>query len=102
MSLKRRLGKLEAHSGSPYGGVASPRTWERYFHTHENVRREIDGLEPLPDLPYTKEDREDDKRTLEETIPTYRNGGGWNTDASRDFLDYWERETMNRMEGNHA
>ena len=106
MSLKKRLEQLEEQFKSgeqtnPGGGMSS-REWELFFHVHENAHRELDGLEALPPLEYTEEDREDDKSTLEETIPAYRNGGGWNTDASRDFLDYWERETMNRMEGNHA
>lgn len=101
-SLKSRLARLENRSVSergPYGAGISERGWERYLHAHENARRWLRGLEPLPDLPYTQEDREDDQRTLEETIPAYRNGGGWNTEESRVFLDCWERNTRERLYG---
>jgi hypothetical protein len=98
-SLKSRLDRLEAHLDPPKAGVASPRMWERYFHTYENARRQISGLKQLPDLPYIHEDREEDLDILEKTIPAYRNSGGWNTEESRAFLDDWERDTREKLYG---
>lgn len=71
--------------------------WERYFHAFENGRRELQGLEPLPDLPYTEEDREEDRRFLEETIPEYRAGPGWQSEEARDVLDAWQRMIEERL-----
>ncbi|MEJ7815480.1 MAG: hypothetical protein WKF53_09935 [Rubrobacter sp.] len=100
--MRCRLERLENHSVSKrvYGAGMSARGWERYFHACENARRELRGLEPLPELTYTKEDREEDQRTLEETIPVYRNSGGWETEEARAFLDDWERRTRERTERN--
>ena len=100
-SLESRLARLENRSASKreaYGAGISRRSWERYFHTHENTRRRLRGLEPLPDLPYTQEDHEEDLDTLETTIPAYRNSGGWETEESRAFLDRWERDIRERLE----
>lgn len=98
-SLKSRLDRLETRSNPPVTGRLSPRGWERYFHTRENTRRVNTGLEPLPALLYTKEDREEDLETLETTIPAYKNSRGWQTEESRNFLDEWERETRERLYG---
>ena len=101
-SLEKRISELEARSVSKrgaYGAGMSQRGWERYFRTHENARRGLRGLEPLPDLPYTQEDREDDERTLEETIPAYRSSGGWETEESRAFREGWERDIRERLYG---
>jgi hypothetical protein len=98
-SLKSRLDRLEARSNPPPAGRLSPRAWERYLHVHENARRVNIGLEPLPDLPYTKEDHEEDLDTLQTTIAAYRNSAGWKTEESRAFLDEWERETRERLYG---
>jgi hypothetical protein len=70
---------------------------ERYFHAHENARREIEGREPLPELPYTEEDREDDMRFLEEIIPAYRAGPGWQTEEAQAVLDAWEQHTREKL-----
>jgi hypothetical protein len=75
------------------------RLWERLFHAHENARRELDGREPLPDLPYTEEDRENDRRFLEEDIPAYRAGKGWQTEEAKAVLDYWQQHTEERLKG---
>jgi hypothetical protein len=69
---------------------------ERFLHAQENARREIQGLEPLPDLPYTDADREDDRRFLEETLPAYRERPGWQSEEARVFLDAWEQQTLKR------
>jgi hypothetical protein len=99
VSVRKRLERLEASAPRRTGQHANwSRTWERYFHAHENARREIDGLEPLPELPYTKEDYDDDLNTLNTTIPSYRDNGGWTSEASRAFLDEWEREASKRVE----
>ena len=92
MSLRHRLERLEARHEAKPGGECrqNARLWERFFHTHENARRELLGLEPLPDLPYTEEDREreDDRRFLGEIIPAYRAGPGWQTEEAKAVLDY--------------
>jgi hypothetical protein len=103
MSLRNRLEKLEGHGAAreaPGGGMS--RCMERYVHAHENARREIEGREPLPDLPYTEEDREDDRACLLEVIPAYRAATGWQTEKARNFLDAWEqriREKLAKLEG---
>jgi len=70
---------------------------ERFLHLHENASREIAGLEPLPDLPYTQEDREDDRRSLEEVIPSYRASPGYQSGEGKYFLDEWEQATRERL-----
>ena len=99
MSLHRRLERLETLSG----GRAEPaqaklsRAMERWLHAHENARRVIEGREPLPDLPYTDEDRENDRAFLQEGIPAYRAGPGWQTEEARAVLDYWEQSLRERL-----
>lgn len=100
MALRYRLKRLEDCHGGTAGGVFPPqknrRLWERYFHAHENARRELYGLEPLPDLPYTEEDRQDDRRCLQETIPAYREV--WHTEEGQAFLNTWEQDIKTRLE----
>ena len=98
MSLRGRLERLEAFAGSSAGQGRS-RAMEVYLHAHEQERRERAGLEPLPDLPYTEEDREEDRRLLEETIPAYRAAPGWQTEEARAVLDNWHRQTEERLKG---
>jgi hypothetical protein len=50
-------------------------------------------------VPYTEEDRENDRRFLEETIPAYRAGPGWQTEEAKAVLDYWQQQTLKRLEG---
>ena len=98
--VRRRLERLEAGAGqriSEAGRDFSPRQWERLFLAHENARREIDGLQPLPDPPYTEENREDDQRTLEEIIPSYRSSPAWRTEEAQAFLGEWERELKEHL-----
>jgi hypothetical protein len=99
VSLRDRLEKLEGRAAVQ----ASPtpqrsRAMERFLHLYENARREIQGLEPLPDLPYTEEDREDDRRCLAEVIPAYRTSPGYQHGESKAFLDHWEQTTSERLE----
>jgi hypothetical protein len=103
VSMRKRLERLEARGSRRTGQhVNRSRTWERYFHYLENARREIDGLEPLPELPYTKEDYDDDLNTLSITIPSYRDSRGWTSEASRAFLVEWGSEARKRIERNEA
>lgn len=99
MSLRDRLEKLERLEclAAPNTGQGRSRVMERLLHTLENARRELDGRELLPDLPYTQEDREDDRRFLEETIHAYRAGPGWQTEEARAILDYWQEQTEERL-----
>ncbi len=99
-SIERRLERLESRTTWKRGrhaASASQRAWERYFHAHENARRELDGLEPLSELPYTEEDREDDQRTLEQAIPAAREDPAWQTRDAKAFLDEWERDLRDRL-----
>jgi hypothetical protein len=99
MSLEKRLEKLEEQlrSGEGPGGGTSPREWEQLFHAQENARRELHGLEPLPDLPYTEEDRENDLDTLQRVIPTYRASAGWQSEEVQTKLDAWEEQLKQRI-----
>jgi hypothetical protein len=71
----------------------------RFLHEIGQARRRLAGLVPEDDLPYTEEDRENDRRFLEETIPAYRAGPGWQTEEARAVLDYWQQQTLKRLEG---
>ena len=97
MSLRRRLERLEASAGAKAEPQQNSRLWERYLHSHEQARREIEGREPLPDLPYTAEDLEDDRRCLEETIPAYRAEPGYESGEGKDFLDQWEQSIRDKL-----
>jgi hypothetical protein len=99
-SLERRLEELEEQfrSGEQAGGGTSPREWEQLFHAQENSRREFHGLEPLPDLPYTEEDRENDLDTLAYVIPVYRASLGWQSEEGQTKLDAWEEQLKQRIE----
>jgi hypothetical protein len=99
--LERRLERLEGNATGKAGHVpkATPRYLQRYFKALANHRRAEAGLEPLA---YTEEDREDDRRCLEEVIPVYRAASGWQTEEARRFLDAWEqhiREKLAKLEG---
>lgn len=98
MSLHKRLEDLEARTQTQQGYEVS-RSMEHFFHAHENARREIHGLEPLDDLPYTKEDYQDDLKVLGEHIPKMRAEPGWQAGKEKTFLDEWERKTRERTEG---
>jgi hypothetical protein len=97
MSLDKRIERLEALTGGKGEPPKLPRAMERLLHLHENARREMHGLEPLPDLPYTDEDREDDRRLLQETISQYRMSPGYQSGEGKAFLDHWEQETKERL-----
>jgi hypothetical protein len=96
VSLRDRLEKLESRSAEREAPQRS-RVMERYFHAHENARREIEGREPLPELPYTDEDREDDRRCLEEIIPRYRSSPGYQSGDGKAFLDQWEQSIRDNL-----
>jgi hypothetical protein len=99
VSLHKRLERLEGLTGGkaeiPQAKLS--RTMERWLHAHENARREIEGREPLPDLPYTDEDREDDRRCLAETIPAYRTSPGYQHGEGKAFLDEWEQSIRDKL-----
>ena len=71
---------------------------ERLLHALENARREIEGREPLQDLPYTEEDRREDEEFLAHTLPTYRASPGWQTEEAQSVLDDWEKHTLERLQ----
>ena len=100
MSIHKPLERLEGRAAQEAPGAVSKsreRLWERYFHTYENARREIAGLEPLPELPYTEEDRADDMDTLAETIPAYRASPGYQSGEGKAFLDHWEQSLREKL-----
>jgi hypothetical protein len=72
---------------------------ERLLHALENGRREIEGREPLPELPYTEEERDDDRKFLQETIPAYQASPGWHSEEARAVLDAWEQRIEERLKG---
>jgi hypothetical protein len=97
VSLRDRLERLEVLSSPKAGPPQSSRVMERFFHAHENARREIEGREPLPELPYTEEDRKDDRRCLAEVIPQYRMSPGYQRGEGKAFLEHWEQTTRERL-----
>jgi hypothetical protein len=98
-SIERRLERLERLAESPHEDKSeSTRYMERFLHLLENAHREIEGREPLPDLPYTEEDRKDDEEFLRETLPTYRASPGWQTQEAQSVLDEWQKHTMHSLE----
>jgi hypothetical protein len=111
VGIRRRLERLEERHGG--GGSALPgedparaalrsRMFERLFHAFENGRRELDGLEPMPDLDYTEEDRRIDAWWLDEGIPTYRRSGGWRGGEGQRILDLWQEQVEERLKGDSA
>jgi hypothetical protein len=98
MSIHKRLERLEVKVGGKAEPPRTSRVMERYLHAHENARREIEEREPLPDLPYTEEDRNDDRRCLAEVIPAYRTSPGYQHGEGKAFLDQWEQTTRERLE----
>ncbi len=110
MSLHRRLERLEdaprrvgavasvtVGGGAP--GAAAPAADGEVLHEIGQARRHLAGLVPEDDLPYTEEDRENDRRFLGETILAYRAGLGWQTEEAKAVLDYWQQQTLKRLEG---
>lgn len=95
--MHKRLEDLEARTQKQQG-YEVPRSMERYFHALTNARRQEAGLEPLPDLPYIKEDYEDDLKVLGEHLPTMRTDLGWQTEEAKSLLDQWERTVKERIE----
>ncbi len=91
--MHRRLERLEARTPRQQG-YQVPRHMERFFHAMESARRELEGLEPLPDLECTEEDYQDAMNT----IAAYRAEPGWQIGEAKAFLDQWEQETRERME----
>src|SRR5215212_1181796 len=98
-SIEYRLEKLERLTESHHEDKSgSTRSMERFLHALENARREIEGREPLPDLPYTEEDRQDDEEFLREMLPVYRASPGWQTQEAQSVLDEWEKHTLHSLE----
>jgi hypothetical protein len=92
VSLRRRLERLEEQAD--ISEAETPRYLERYLKALENIQRAEAGEPPLP---YTEEDREDDRRCLDETIPAYRAAPGWQSQEARMLLDRWERDIRARL-----
>jgi hypothetical protein len=96
VSIESRLDNLERRSASrraDKGGI--PRYVQRYLRELANIRRCEAGLEEP--LPYSLEDLEDDRRCLEEIIPTYRGNPGWQTEAAKSFLDKLEQHIRENL-----
>ncbi len=75
------------------------RVMTRLLHEMGQARRRLAGLVPEDDLPYTEEDRENDRRFLEEDIPAYRAGPGWQTEEAKAVLAYWQQRAEERLKG---
>lgn len=102
--LDRRIQRLELHfehaPNSPETDEAARdrrRRVNKYFTLIARWRREQAGL-PVEDLPYTKEDYDDDIDTLERIIPRMREARGWQSGEAREFLDTWEDTTRKKLE----
>jgi hypothetical protein len=94
--IEHRLDNLERRSASRRTGKGgSPRALRAYFRALENLDREKVGLPPLP---YTEEDRREDKEFLLETLPVYRASLGWQGEEAQSVLDEWERNTRERLQ----
>lgn len=102
-SIEHRLERLERLAESRHeDNSGSTRDMERFLHALENARREIEGREPLPELPYTEEDRKNDEEFLRETLPVYRASLGWQSEEAQHVLDEWEEHTLQKLEkGEH-
>jgi hypothetical protein len=99
--INNRLKRLEERASANKVWSRS-RYMERFLHVLENARREIEGREPLPDLPYTEEDRQDDEEFLRETLPAYRANPGWQTEEAQSVLDEGAKHTLQKQEkGQH-
>ena len=100
-SIEKRLQALEDRADSEVKRrVFIPRSMERLWHAQKNADRVRAGFPPLPNLEYTREDYEDDLKTLDEYIPKMRAEPGWQTEEGRAFLDQGERVTRERIERN--
>jgi hypothetical protein len=97
--IEHRLARLERLAESPHEDKSgSTRSMEHFLHAVENAHREIEGREPLPELPYTEEDRRDDEEFLRETLPAYRASPGWQTEEAQRILNEWEKHTLHSLE----
>jgi len=98
-SLERRLERLEVcgRPGARRSGRSTPDYLEALFRALENHERVSAGLASLP-LPYTDEDRRNDERFLQETLPAYRASPGWQTQEAQRVLDEWESGTIERLQ----
>jgi hypothetical protein len=95
-SIDRRLERLERLAESRHEDKGnSLRCLEAYFRALENLDREKVGLPPLP---YTEEDRQDDKEFLRETLPAYRASLGWQSEEAQHVLDIWERDIREKLQ----
>jgi hypothetical protein len=96
VSVRKRLERLEARTPSKAGGSRrAPNYLDRFFKELENIERADVGLPPLP---YTEEDREDDRRCLREVIPAYRAASpGWQSGEGKAFLDTWEEHIREKL-----
>ena len=106
-----RVRKLEDVRTAKGGGRPSPqeeyeerlrrRLMTKFFHEIGQARRRLAGLVPEDDLPYTEEDRENDRKFLEE-IFAYRTRRGWQAEEAKEakaVLDYWQQNTEERLKG---
>ena len=92
-----RLRRLEERASA--NKIWSRRRYmERFLHALENARREIEGREPLPNLPYSEEDRKGDEEFLRVTLPFYRTSQGWQTEEAQRILSEWEKHTLHTLE----
>ncbi len=102
MNLEGRLAKLERLAERDRPAAKHERSWpmEKLLRMHENHLRAERGLEPLP-LVRTPEEAALEANNLEHTlavtIPSYRQGGGWQSREGREFLDRWEQETREKL-----
>jgi hypothetical protein len=104
VGVRNRLEKLEAAERlRDVREQPTQLSWamEKLLRMHENHRRAERDLETLP-LVRTPEEAALDvahlEHTLAVTIPSYRQGRGYQSGEGREFLDRWEQETREKLE----
>jgi hypothetical protein len=93
--MRQRLERLEGtNCNTSRQAKGTPSELQSYFRALANFRRAQVGLEPE----YTAVDLEDDRRSLEETIPILRASPGWQTEEAQAMLDRWEVQTRELLQ----
>jgi hypothetical protein len=103
VALGDRIRRLEDAQGvgrvESEGDTRRRRVMDRMYHTLENGRRELEGRDPLPDLPEAplEDTKTDIMNTLSRTIPHYRQHGGWRRGEGKEFLDRWQDRLLAQL-----
>ncbi len=101
MSLKGRLGRLEAEQSKAAGEEVGASYWSAMV-LCKTVERHHAGLRGEKPPPYSQEEIEELRRQDEETLAggleELRRDPGWQTPEARELLASWEATAQNRLE----